>query len=116
MLTYIFNRLNTVHIWADDTYFPSKYALKFVQRFPSLTVQIEVYSIYIAVPIVEIFLTGLAKLCFIIIDIEHDSLLDDPFPRNYNIDKRCQSFHLNKNGEDKIIVKIENPTPYIRVA
>jgi len=98
-------------------YFPLKYALKFVQRFSSLTtVQIEVYSIDTSVPIVDIFLSGLAKLCFIVIDFEHDTLLDDPFPRNYIIDKRRQSFHLNKNDEDKIIVKIENRTLYIRVA
>jgi hypothetical protein len=116
-LTSTFNRLNAVHILADDMYFPSKYALKFVQRFPFLsTVQIEVYSIDTAVPIVDIFLSGLAKLRFIIVDFKHDSLLDDPFSRNYIIDKRRQSFDLNKNDEDKIIVSIEDQTLYIRVA
>ncbi len=74
-LTSIFNRLNTVRIWPDDMYFPLKYALKFVQRFSSLTtVQIEVYSIDTSVPIVDIFLSGLAKLCFIVIDFEHDTI------------------------------------------
>jgi hypothetical protein len=90
-------------------YVPSKYASKIIQRFPSLTViEIEVYSIDVAVPIVDSFLCGLAKLHSMIIHLRNSSLLDDPFSRNYVIEKRRQSFSLNKNEEDKVVVKIED--------
>jgi hypothetical protein len=92
-------------------YFPSKYASTIVQRFRSLTfIEIDVYSIDISVPIVDIFLRELSKLRFIIIHCKHNSLLDNPFSRNYIMEKRHQSFSVNKNDEDRFIVKFEDQT------
>jgi hypothetical protein len=90
-------------------YFPLKHALKFVQRFPSLThLVIEVYSVDSCIPIVDILLGGLPKLHLLIVQFYHDSLLDDPCPREYIIEKRRQSFGLNKNDEYKVNVQIED--------
>lgn len=89
--------------------FPSKYATTIVQRFQSLTfIEIEVYSIDISVPIVDILLSGLPKLCLMYIFFKHNSLLDNPFSRNYIIEKRRQSFNLKKNDENKVAVRIED--------
>ncbi|CAF4115690.1 unnamed protein product [Rotaria sordida] len=113
-LSETFKQLNVLDLVADGLYFPLKYASKFVQRFPSLTViEIEVYSIDDSVPIIDIFLASLAKLRFLKIHFKYDSLLDDPCSRNYVIDKRRQSFGLNKNDEYKVIVKIEDHQLYI---
>jgi hypothetical protein len=115
-LTLTFNRICKLTIIADHMYFALKYAFKVVQRFPSLTlVEIDVYSIDSCVPIVDIFLGGLAKLRLIAIEFFHDSLLDDLFPRDYIIEKRRQSFGLNENNEYKVAVKIEDRTLLIRI-
>ncbi len=116
-LTFAFGRVQKLHILTDDIYFPSKYALIIVRRFPSLIlIEIEVYSIDISVPIVDIFLGELAKLQSIIIHFGHSSLLDNPFSRKYVIEKRNQSFNLKKNNEDDVSVKIEDQTLYIRLS
>jgi hypothetical protein len=108
-LILTFNRINWLTTAADLMHFPLKHALKFVQRFPSLThLTIDVYSIDSCVPIVDIFLSNLAKLRHLIVRFSHNSLLNDPCPREYVIEKRRQSFGLDKNNEYKVIVKIED--------
>jgi hypothetical protein len=76
----------------------------------------ELYSIDTSIPIVDIFLSGLAKLRVILIHFTNVSLLDDPFSRNYVIYKRRQSFGLSQSDEDKVVVEIEDKTLYIGVA
>ena len=116
-LTQIFNRLNKIRIITDGFNISVECALKFVERFSSLTiVEMEAYSIDLSIPIVDIFLDGLAKLCLIIIQSQHNFLLDDPLSRQYIIDKRRQSFGLSKDNENKVVVKIEEQILYIRVA
>ena len=108
-LSLIFNRINKLKIITDHMYFPLKYATKFVQRFPSLgDIEIDVYSIDSCVPIVDVFLGGLAKLRRLIVQFSHGSLLDDPIRRDYVIEKRRRSVGLDKNDEYKVIVIIEH--------
>jgi hypothetical protein len=108
-LALTFNRINDLETTADHMHFPLKHASKLVQRFPSLNyLTVDVYSIDSCVPIVDIFLGGLAKLHLLVVRFSDDSLLDDPCPREYVIEKRRQSFGLNKNDEYKVIVKIED--------
>ncbi|CAF3338585.1 unnamed protein product [Rotaria sp. Silwood2] len=116
-LTLIFNRLKKLRILADHEYFHSKYASTIVQLFSCLTlIEIEVYSIYSAIPIVDIFLAGLAKLRFIMIHLRHRSLLRNPFTRNYVIKKRRQSYGLSINDENNVIVKVEHKIIHIHLA
>jgi hypothetical protein len=116
-LTPVFNRLNKLYISTDYIYFPSKYASTIVQHFLSLTlIEIEVYSIDISVPVIDIFLGELIKLQLITIHFKHNSLLDNPFSRNYVIEKRRQSFHLNKSDENKIAVIVDDQQLRIRLA
>jgi hypothetical protein len=113
----IFNRLKKIRILTDQMNISSKYALKFVQHFPSLTiVEMEVYSIYLVEDIVDIFLSGLAKLHLIVIQSQYNSLSVYSFSREHIIHKRRQSFGLSKHNENKIGIKIEDQTWYIRVA
>jgi hypothetical protein len=111
-----FNQLNKIRILSDDVYIYPKYVSKFVQRVPSLTiVELEVHSIDIFAPIVDILLSELSKLRLIVIQFKDDYLLSYPFSRTYIIEKRRQSFGLSKDNEDKVCVKLENQTLYIRV-
>ncbi|CAF4658888.1 unnamed protein product [Rotaria socialis] len=106
----------TLHILIDNMHFPSKYASTIVQCYRSLTfIEIDLYSTDIAVPIADIFLRDLEKLRFIIIHCRHNSLLDNPFSRNYIMEKRHQSFSVNKNDDDRVVAKFEDQTLSIRL-
>ena len=91
-----------------------KYGSKIIERFPSLSqVEIDVYSLDSSVPIVDIFVGGLEKLRHVVVQFNHESLLDDPVRRDHIIEKRRQSFGLNRKDEYKVIVTIEDHKLYI---
>ena len=104
-LSVTFHRIKKLRTIADHMYFPLKYASKLVQRFPSLTyVEIDIYSMDSCISIVDILIDGLPKLRRLVVQFFHDSLLDDPISKDYIIEKRRQSFGLNRNDEYKVVV------------
>jgi len=95
----------------EDVYFPSYFASKFVQRFPSLTdIELEAFSFDNCVSIVDIFLSRLKNLSYIKIKYYLDTLLDDPFSCDYIIQKRRQTFPNSIFNEQRISVKNNGET------
>ena len=89
----------------EKLYFPSHFALKFVDRFPSLfDIELQVFSFDHCVSIIDIFLSHLKNLSYVKIDYHQDTLLDDPFSRDYIIKKRRQTFPNNILNEQMINV------------
>jgi len=89
----------------DDIFFPSNFASKFVQRFPSLShIELQVFSFDDCVHIIDIFLTHLEHLSYLKIYYNQDTLLDDPFSYDYIIRKRRQMFPNNIFDEQMINV------------
>ncbi|CAF2830489.1 unnamed protein product [Rotaria sp. Silwood2] len=79
-----------------NNYFPSNFALKLVQRFPSLShIELQAYSFDKYVFIIDLFLIRLEQLSYLKICYDQDTLLDDPFTYEYIITKRCQTFPVN---------------------
>ena len=105
-LTLTFSRVKTIESVTDNVYFPLKYASKLVQRFPSLVqIELRVFSFDICVAIVDIILSGLAKLSYLEFHFNRDTLLDDPCSRDYVIQKRRQTFGFDINDENSVTVK-----------
>ena len=89
----------------EKFYFPSDFVLKFVDRFPSLfDIELQVFSFDHCVSIINTFLSHLKNLSYIKIDYYQDTLLDDPFSRDYIIEKRRQTFPNNILNEQMINV------------
>jgi len=99
-LISIFKQIQTIVLTSEDIYFPSNFALKFVQRFPSLNhAELEVFSFDHCVSVIDILLNHLKNLSYMYIYYSQDTLLDDPFSCHYIIEKRLQRFpdhHLNE--------------------
>ncbi|CAF1412520.1 unnamed protein product [Rotaria sordida] len=73
-----------------NNYFPSNFAFKLVQRFPSLShIELQVYS------------------------FDYYTLIDDPFTCEYIIMKRCQAFFVNTINEQ--MVKVINNGQFIEI-
>ncbi|CAF1472956.1 unnamed protein product, partial [Rotaria sp. Silwood1] len=74
--------------------------------FPCLTkIEIRVLGLNnYCIPVIDTFLAGFRKLRFMIVEIVHNGLPDVPISRNYIIEKRRQSFGLNRNDEYKVNV------------
>jgi len=90
----------------DNIFFPSNFASKFVQRFPSLShIELQVFSFDDCVSIIDIFLTHLEHLSYLKIYYNQDTLLDNPFSYDYIIRKRRQMFPNNILNEQMINVK-----------
>jgi len=114
-LTLAFSRIKSLRLLDDYVYFKPNFWTKncakssildkFVQCFPSLTkIEIRVFWLDYCVPIIDIFLTGFAKLHFIIVEFLSNRLPCNPISRDYVIEKRRQSFGLNRNDEYKVNV------------
>ena len=98
----IFKQIKMIKSITEKIYFPSK----FVQRFPSLIdIELQVLSFDNCVSVINIFLTYLKNLSYFKINYSQKTLLDDPFSRNYIIEKRRQSFPDNIIDEEEVIVK-----------
>jgi len=84
-LISIFKQIKMIELKTTNFYFPSNFALKFVEHFPSLTdIELQVFSFDDCVSIIDIFLTQLEHLSFIKINYYEDTLVDDSFLRDYN--------------------------------
>ncbi|CAF2722301.1 unnamed protein product [Rotaria sp. Silwood2] len=87
-------------------YLPSNSALKFVQRFSSLTrIELKVFSFDNCISIIDIFLSHLQHLSYAKINYDQVTLLDDPFSRDYIIEKRHQQFPDTFFDETMVNVK-----------
>jgi len=105
-LISIFEQIKTIKSLAEKIYFPSNFASKLVQRFPSLlAIDLQVLSFDNCVDIINIFLTYFENLSYVKIHYSQETLLDDPFSCNYIIEKRRQSFPANVIDEKQVIVK-----------
>ncbi|CAF4808696.1 unnamed protein product [Rotaria sp. Silwood2] len=90
----------------ENNYFPSNFALKFIQHFPSLIhIELRVYSFHNCVFIIDLFLIRLEQLSYLKNFYDQDTLLDDPFTHEYIITKGCQTFHFNIIDEQMVNVK-----------
>jgi len=108
-LILTFSRIETLRLIEDYVYFKpeSKLRTKLVQCFPSLTkIEIRAHWLDYCLPVIDIFLAGFAKLRFIIVEFSSNRLSGDPISREHVIEKRRQSFGLNRNDEYKVNVII----------
>jgi hypothetical protein len=104
-LTLTFSRIESLELIDDYVYFKSQSSTKIVQCFPSLAkIEIRVHWLDYCVPTIDIFLTCLAKLRFIIVEFLSNRLPDNLISRDYVIEKRRQSSGLNRNDEYKVNV------------
>ncbi len=92
----------------EDVYFPSEYASKLVERFPSL-VHVELRIIYLDAYalLIDTLLGGLAKLVHLKIFFTYRLFIDNTCSVSYVIEKRRQAFPLNICNEDEVLVKID---------
>ena len=105
-LTATFSRIHTLEVINQKDCFPVQSARQLAQRFPSLSrVELRVYSFDSCVAIVDILLGSLAKLAFVKVYFERDTLLDDLFTRRYVVEKRRQAFTLGRNHEHRVSVR-----------
>ncbi|CAF4650332.1 unnamed protein product [Rotaria sp. Silwood2] len=102
----VFKQIKVIETILEDVYFPSNFASKFVERFPSLIqIELQVISFNNCVSIIDTFLSRLKNLAYLKIDYFEDSSLDDPFSRENIIEKRRQAFPTNTINEQAISVK-----------
>jgi hypothetical protein len=107
----IFKQIKMIKSITKNIYFPLNFVLKFVQRFPSLVhIEFQVFSFDHCVSIIDRFLTQLENLSYIKINYYQDTLLDDPFSRDYIIQKRREIFHDDNLNEQMINVKNNGET------
>ncbi|CAM4760894.1 unnamed protein product [Rotaria magnacalcarata] len=110
-LISVFKKIKMIESIAQKIYFPSNFAWKFVQCFPSLShIELQVFSFDNCVFIIDIFLTHLKNLSYIKINFYQHTLLEDPFSRDYIIDKRRQLSPTNMIDEQMIGVKRDGET------
>ncbi len=93
---------------SENNYFPSYFASKLVERFPSLNyVELQVFSFDNCVSVIDIFLSHLKNISYIKVTYSQDTLLDDPFSHDYIINKRRQAFPIDFMDE-QMIVNVKN--------
>ncbi|CAF4953276.1 unnamed protein product [Rotaria sp. Silwood1] len=102
----IFKQIKMIKTITENIYFPSAFASKFVQRFPSLChIELQVFSFDICSFIIDIFLTELKQISYMEINYNDDTFFDDPFSCEYIITKRHQAFPLDIINEQMVNVK-----------
>ncbi|CAF3077325.1 unnamed protein product [Rotaria sp. Silwood2] len=112
----IFKQVKTITSIPGKIYFPSKFALKVVQRFPSLThMELEVVTFDHCVSVIEVFLCHMEHLSYLKISYSQSTLLDNPFSRHYVIEKRRQIFPNNFLDERITYVKNNGEAIQIRL-
>ncbi|CAM4834642.1 unnamed protein product, partial [Rotaria magnacalcarata] len=73
-----FKEIEAIETTFEDVYFPSSFAPKLVERFPSLThIELQVVSFNNCASIIDIFLSHLKNLSYLKIDYFEDTSLDD---------------------------------------
>ncbi|CAF1236523.1 unnamed protein product [Rotaria sordida] len=112
----IFKQIKRITSITEKIYFPSKFALKLVQRFPSLTdIELIVFTFDHCVSIIEVFLCHVEHLSYLKISYSQNTLLDNPFSRHYIIEKRRQIFPNNLLDERTTYVKDNGEAIQIRL-
>ncbi|CAF4044731.1 unnamed protein product, partial [Rotaria sordida] len=112
----IFKQIKRITSITEKIYFPSKFALKLVQRFPSLThIELKVFTFDHCVSIIEVFLCHVEHLSYLKISYSQNTLLDNPFSRHYIIEKRRQIFPNNLLDERTTYVKDNGEAVQIRL-
>ncbi|CAF1471388.1 unnamed protein product [Rotaria sordida] len=115
-LILTFSRIEYLRLFDDYLYFKSKPGTKIVQCFPCLTkIEIRVYWLDYCIPVIDTFLAGFGKLRFMIVEFVGNDLPDVPISRNYVIEKRRQSFGLNRNDEYKVNVMLGDDDLHISI-
>ena len=115
-LTPTFDRIDTLEMINQKDFFPVQSARRLAQRFPSLSrVELRVYSFDNCVAIVDILLGSLAKLAYVKVYFERDTLLDDPFTCRYVIEKRRHAFTLHRHHEHRVSVRNDGKSLIIRL-
>ena len=103
-----FGRLQSLNVSTKYVYFSIKYALKLVELFPSLVhIELRVFSLDTCLSIVDILLGNLANLIHLKIYFNKDTLVDDPCPIDYVVEKRRQAFPFHIYNKDDIFVKVD---------
>ncbi len=105
----VFNRLRSLHLLTGAVLFPSNYATKLVERFPSLIhLKLEIYEIDRNTPLLNILLDGLPKLIHLQIKFYEDrSLSNETSFINSVIERRRQAFPHHIYNYDEISVKMD---------
>ncbi|CAF2684095.1 unnamed protein product [Rotaria sp. Silwood2] len=110
-LISVFKKIKMIKSITEKIYFPSDFASKFVQCFPSLShIELQVFLFDNCVSIIDIFLTHLENLSYVKINYYQDTLLDDPFSHDYIIEKRRQLFSNNIIHQQMIDVQNNEQT------
>ncbi|CAF4270521.1 unnamed protein product [Rotaria sp. Silwood2] len=106
LLISIFKQIKMIKSITEKFYFPSNFALKFVQHFPSqFYIELQVFSFDNYVPIINIFLTYLKKnLVNVKIYYSQNTIFDNTFLPDYIIEKRRQTFPDNIIDEKIVFV------------
>jgi len=82
-LVSIFKQIKMIKSITENIYFPSNFASKLVQRFPSLShIELQMFSFDNCISVIDIFLTQLERLSYVNIYYNQDTLVDNPFSRD----------------------------------
>jgi hypothetical protein len=101
-----FRKIQLIKTILEDVYFPSNFASKLVERFPSLRyIGLQIISLNNCVSVIDTLLAHLKNLSYVKIDYFEDSLVDNPFSREKIIEKRRQAFPMNTIDEQLVNVK-----------
>jgi hypothetical protein len=88
-------------------YFPLKYASKLIARCSSLIhLKLRAISLDICTSLADILLNGLVNLIHLKLYFNEQTLLDDPYPKDYIIKKRRQAFPMHIYNEDEVAVNV----------
>ncbi|CAF3684940.1 unnamed protein product [Rotaria sordida] len=113
----IFKQIKILKSITENSYVPSNFLLKLVERFPSLTdIELQVYSFDDCIYAIDILLSHLKNLSYLKIYYIKDSVVDHPFPCNYIIDKRRQAFSFKIIDENKINIIKNKESVEIRLS
>jgi len=106
-LAHPFCRLRSLYVTTEHVYFPLKNAFKLVERCPSLIhIELRVFSLDACLAIVDILLSDLANLIHLKIYFNKHTLLDNPCPIDYIIEKRHRTFPFHICNKDEIFIEV----------
>jgi hypothetical protein len=108
LLIPVFNQLQSLYLIPQDVCFPSEYASKLVERFPSLVhVELQVNCLGTDTLLIDTLLGGLAKLIHLKIFFIYKLFINNTCSFSYVIEKRRQTFPFNICNENEVLVQID---------
>jgi hypothetical protein len=91
----LFKQIKLIKSIREKCYFLLNFVSKFIQRFPSLShIELQVFSFDNCVSLINTFVTYVTNLGYVKINYSQNTLLIDPFSRDYIIEKRRQYIFL----------------------